>query len=368
MKKLTLTNVVKSFRLPERVVRALDTVSLEVQPGEFFILLGPSGCGKSTLLNSVAGLEIPEEGEIRLEERVFFSSGTRTVISARERNVAMVFQSYALYPHMTVEQNIAFPLSIRKTGREEKARRVKISADMLQIGHLLASRPAELSGGQRQRVAIARALVREPDLFLLDEPLSNLDAQLRSSMRNSLRELQGNLGITTLYVTHDQIEAMTLGDRIAVMRDGKIVQIGTPDELYRSPENPFVASFIGTPPMNLLPVEANVDGGTATMLFAGNTFSCPMERVRPEGVRGNMSAMLGIRPEHVRICGSDHAGAIDVEIIGLERAGRETVLFTRRDGAEIACFTGNDHCSAGERIQIAFSEKDLYCFAGSGSG
>jgi multiple sugar transport system ATP-binding protein len=367
VKKLILTDVEKSFRLPDRNVRALDAVSLEVQSGEFFILLGPSGCGKSTLLNSVAGLEVPEKGEIRLDKSVWFNGATRTLLSARERNVAMVFQSYALYPHMTVEQNIAFPLSVRKTGREEKTRRVKASADMLQISHLLSSRPAELSGGQRQRVAIARALVREPDLFLLDEPLSNLDAQLRSSMRNSLRKLQGKLGITTLYVTHDQIEAMTLGDRIAVMRNGRIEQIGTPDELYTRPANPFVASFIGTPPMNLIPVEARIDERGAVMVFAGREFSCPAESVRPGELRGSVNGILGIRPEHVRICGNNQSGAISVEVTGLERAGRETVLFTRCDKADITLITGNDRRLAGEKLSVFFPEEHLYCFAEGGS-
>lgn len=227
-------------------VTAVDGVNLLSKDGEFLVLLGPSGCGKTTLLRMIAGLEKPTSGMILIDNNVM------TDLPPRARNIAMVFQSYALYPHMTVFKNIAFPLRPLGTKKEEIKRKVAWSAGMFEIEHLLNRKPRELSGGERQRVALARAMVREPSLFLLDEPLSNLDAKLRISAREELQQLQKRIGITTLYVTHDQVEAMGLGDRIVVMDDGKVRQIGTPTEVYRKPENTFVATFLGSPPMNLI--------------------------------------------------------------------------------------------------------------------
>lgn len=362
MKKLAITGITKSFRLHDRTVIALNDVSLTVEPQEFFILLGPSGCGKSTLLNSVAGLEIPESGEISLESTVLFSAARRCSLSPRERNVAMVFQSYALYPHMTVAQNIGFPLKVRRMDKKEREGKVMESAKMLQIEHLLAAKPAELSGGQRQRVAIARALVRQPELFLLDEPLSNLDAQLRSAMRNHLKVLQNRLGITTLYVTHDQIEAMTLGDRIAVMRSGKIEQIGTPDELYRKPANAFVASFIGTPPMNLLAAEMEINARCVRVRAAGEMFDCSPEKVVPSGKRGIQKGFLGIRPEHIQLCEADTPNNVAVTVTGYERMGRETVLFGKCGNGEVTLLAGTVNPSIGDTAWIYFPADRLYCF------
>lgn len=230
-------------------VTAVDGVSMVSKDGEFLVLLGPSGCGKTTLLRMIAGLELPTSGEVLIDGKVM------TDLPPRARNIAMVFQSYALYPHMTVYRNIAFPLKALKIKRDIIKKKVEWSAGMFGIGHLLERRPRELSGGERQRVALARAMVREPSLFLLDEPLSNLDAQLRVSAREELEQLQKRIGITALYVTHDQVEAMGLGNRIVVMNKGKVRQIGTPQEVYRKPADTFVATFLGSPPMNLIEVK-----------------------------------------------------------------------------------------------------------------
>src|SRR5215212_10014476 len=227
-------------------VVAVDDVELEIEDGEFMVLVGPSGCGKSTLLRMIAGLEEVSEGSILI--------GGRDVTDAapRQRDVAMVFQNYALYPHMTVRQNLGYGLRVRKTPRDERARRVDDVAQMLGLEQLLDRRPGQLSGGQQQRVAMGRAIIREPAAFLMDEPLSNLDAKLRVGMRTSLQQLHARLGTTTVYVTHDQVEAMTLGQRVAVMRDGRIQQVDAPQLLYENPANIFVAAFIGSPAMNLV--------------------------------------------------------------------------------------------------------------------
>jgi multiple sugar transport system ATP-binding protein len=228
-------------------VRALDGVDLSIKEGEFLVLLGPSGCGKTTLMRIIAGLEKPTAGEIFIDERLVEEN-----LPPRARNVAMVFQSYALYPHMKVFDNIAFPLRTTRVPREVIQEKVKQVAEMLRIDHLLYRRPRQLSGGERQRVALARAIVRDPILFLMDEPLSNLDAKLRASARDELKQFQRRVGITTLFVTHDQVEALGMGDRIALMDRGKIHQVGTPREVYDDPADTFVATFLGTPPMNLL--------------------------------------------------------------------------------------------------------------------
>ena len=242
MADISIKHLVKRFGR----VEAVSDVSLQIADGEFLVLLGPSGCGKSTILRVVAGLEDADAGEIVIGGRLV------NFIDPVRRNVAMVFQNYALYPHMTVYKNIAFPLQIAKQGKEDVGRAVDRAAAMLGLENLLQRLPGELSGGQRQRVALARAIVREPQAFLMDEPLSNLDAQLRIQTRLELIQLHQRLGITTVYVTHDQIEAMTMGDRIAVMSEGVLQQIGTPQEVYRRPANVFVATFLGAPPMNLI--------------------------------------------------------------------------------------------------------------------
>ncbi len=235
-------------------VRAVDGIDLTAREGEFVVLLGPSGCGKTTLMRMIAGLETPTAGDVLIDGKVV------TELPPRARNVAMVFQSYALYPHLTVFKNIAFPLRAQGMERSALQEKVRWAAGMFKIGHLLDRKPRQLSGGERQRVALARALVREPVVFLLDEPLSNLDAKLRTSARDELQQLQRRIGTTTIYVTHDQIEAMGLGDRIAVLNQGKVHQVGTPQEVYHRPADTFVATFIGSPPMNLVEQDGIIMG------------------------------------------------------------------------------------------------------------
>ena len=255
MAQVTLRNLVKKFS--EEVV-AVNNVNLEIEDKEFVVLVGPSGCGKTTTLRMVAGLEEISAGEIYIGDRLVND------VPPKDRNIAMVFQNYALYPHMTVYKNMAFSLKLRRTPRDEIARRVKTAADILGIGDLLERKPKELSGGQRQRVAVGRAIVRQPEVFLFDEPLSNLDAKLRVNMRAELIKLHDRLDATMLYVTHDQVEAMTMGDRIVVMRNGFIQQVGPPMEVYNQPQNQFVAGFIGSPPMNFLEARlVSENGGLA---------------------------------------------------------------------------------------------------------
>jgi multiple sugar transport system ATP-binding protein len=277
MAEIAIENVSKLFAGD---VRAVDDVSLTIADGEFMVLVGPSGCGKSTLLRSIAGLEDVSAG------RILIGGKDVTGAAPRDRDIAMVFQSYALYPHMTVRQNLGYGLKVRKTKKQDVTRRVDEVARMLRLEELLDRRPAALSGGQRQRVARGRAVVREPKAFLMDEPLSNLDAKLRVSMRAQLASLHARLGTTTVYVTHDQVEAMTLGQRVAVMRDGRIQQVDTPQALYRSPVNLFVAAFIGSPAMNL--VEAVVDGEAVEF----GSYRIPLGAPRAAG-----RYVLGIRPE-----------------------------------------------------------------------
>jgi multiple sugar transport system ATP-binding protein len=297
-------------------VVAVNGVSLTIGSGEFLVLVGPSGCGKSTLLRMIAGLEEVTSGTISIGERDV------TDLPPRARDIAMVFQSYALYPHMTVRQNLGYGLKVRKTPKREIGERVTRAAELLGLDQLLDRKPAALSGGQRQRVAMGRAIVREPKAFLMDEPLSNLDAKLRVSMRAQLAALHGRLATTTIYVTHDQIEAMTLGQRVAVMRDGRIQQVDTPQELYARPANLFVAAFIGSPAMNL--VEAEVAQGQVR--FGGYAIPLPATDTTPDG-----QVIAGIRPEAFE----DAAFAdpslprIDVKVEVVEELGADThVLFT----------------------------------------
>jgi multiple sugar transport system ATP-binding protein len=282
MSEIRLENVTKVYA---GGVRAVDDVNLTVESGEFMVLVGPSGCGKSTLLRMIAGLEEITGGRALIGDRDV------THLSPRDRDIAMVFQNYALYPHLSVAKNLAYGLKVRKTPKEEIAKRVTEVARMLGLEELLDRRPGALSGGQRQRVAMGRAIVREPAAFLMDEPLSNLDAKLRVDMRAELARLHDRLGVTTVYVTHDQIEAMTLGQRVAVMRDGKIQQVDRPQHLYHHPANLFVAAFIGSPAMNL--VDARVEDGH--IAFAG--YRIPLAPDRRPGELTDGSVVLGIRPQ-----------------------------------------------------------------------
>ncbi len=289
MAQITLDHIDKVY---SGGVKAIDQMSLEVKDGEFMVLVGPSGCGKSTALRSIAGLEEISSGTISIGDRVVND------LPPKDRDIAMVFQNYALYPHMTVEQNLAFGLQLRKTPKDEIKRRVTEAAKMLGLDQYLKRKPAALSGGQRQRVAMGRAIVREPQAFLMDEPLSNLDAKLRVSMRASLNQLHERLGVTTIYVTHDQVEAMTLGHRVCVMRDGRLQQVDTPQHLFESPVNLFVAGFIGSPAMNFVDAELTRDDGPS-VAFAGYKFPVPSTLLdnRPglDQYFGR-KVILGIRP------------------------------------------------------------------------
>jgi multiple sugar transport system ATP-binding protein len=308
--EIVLDGVTKAFGNGEVV--AVDDVSLEIESGEFLVLVGPSGCGKSTLLRMIAGLEDVSDGAILIDARDV------TELPPRSRDIAMVFQTYALYPHMTVRDNLGYGLKVRKTSKAEIARRVDHVADMLGLERMLDRRPAALSGGQRQRVAMGRAIVREPKAFLMDEPLSNLDAKLRVSMRAQLAALHTRLGTTTVYVTHDQVEAMTLGHRVAVMRDGRILQVDTPQALYAAPRNLFVAAFIGSPAMNL--VEATV--ADDSVAFGSYRLSAKPPQT------GRL--IVGIRPEAFEDAAFADSSLpqIDVEVQVVEDLGADThVIF-----------------------------------------
>jgi multiple sugar transport system ATP-binding protein len=305
---LEIAGIRKVFGKGAAAVEVLKKIDITVDPGEFLILVGPSGCGKSTLLNIIAGLEEPTEGALRI--------GGRDVIGVApaQRDIAMVFQSYALYPTMTVANNIGFALEMRKVPLAVRTKRIHEVAAMLQIENLLDRRPSQLSGGQRQRVAMGRALARDPQLFLFDEPLSNLDAKLRVEMRAEIKRLHHVSGITSVYVTHDQIEAMTLGSRIAVMKDGILQQIGTPDEIYRTPVNTYVAGFIGSPMMNF--IEGRGEQGK--FVFAGGSLELPMPAGR--------DVILGQRPEHIHL--ADDA-AWRGEVVLVEPTGADTYVVVK---------------------------------------
>jgi multiple sugar transport system ATP-binding protein len=298
--------------------RAVDDIAMDVKEGEFMVLVGPSGCGKSTLLRMIAGLEQTSGGRISIGGRDV------TRVPPRDRDIAMVFQNYALYPHMTVRQNLGYALKVRRARVDEAKRRVDETAALLGLTELLERKPSQLSGGQRQRVAMGRAIVREPKAFLMDEPLSNLDAKLRVSMRASLAELHERLGVTTVYVTHDQIEAMTLGQRVAVMRSGKVQQVDTPQRLYQQPVNLFVASFIGSPAMNLAEGELHGDA----IRFAG--FTVPLDPRRRPTSRADGPVIVGIRPEDFEDVAYAEAGRPEIEVTAsvVEELGSDShVLF-----------------------------------------
>jgi multiple sugar transport system ATP-binding protein len=326
-------------------VVAVDRVDLTISDGEFMVLVGPSGCGKSTLLRMIAGLEEPSAGAILIADRDV------TDLSPRLRDVAMVFQSYALYPHMTVRQNLAYGLKVRRTPKAEIARRVEEVAKLLGLEEMLERRPAQLSGGQRQRVAMGRAIVREPQAFLMDEPLSNLDAKLRVGMRASLAQLHARLGVTTVYVTHDQVEAMTLGQRVAVMRDGRILQVDAPQTLYREPRDLFVAAFIGSPAMNL--VEARIDGETVSF----GQYRVPLDGQRrpPSGAR---DVVLGIRPESFEAADyrPDAVATIDVSVAVLEEIGSEGHVYFPVDAPRISA----ESLEAGDDATILAESTSLF--------
>ncbi len=314
---MELRNITKIF--PPKTV-AVNNVNLSIRDGEFFILLGPSGCGKTTTLRIIAGLERPTKG------RVFIDNVDVTDLPPRKRDIAMVFQTWALYPHMKVYDNIAFPLRLRKVPKDEIDRRVKEVARMLQIEVLLDRYPRQLSGGQQQRVALARALIRKPKVWLLDEPLSNLDAILRVQMRAELKRLQKELGITAIYVTHDQVEAMSMGDRVAVLNAGRVLQVGSPQEVYGKPKTLFVARFIGSPPMNFINVSLVYEDGIYRLKSEGVNIRLPEELAKliEEKAHDPKDLILGIRPEHLELSAIDYN--IKGSIYVIEPLGSETIL------------------------------------------
>src|SRR4051794_6432549 len=359
-------------------VVAVDGVDLTIQDGEFMVLVGPSGCGKTTLLRSIGGLEKVTEGRILIGERDV------TRLAPGDRDLAMVFQNYALYPHMTVRQNLAYGLRVRKTPKGEQARRVEAVARLLGLEELLDRRPRQLSGGQQQRVAMGRAIVREPQAFLMDEPLSNLDAKLRVGMRTSLQELHGRLGTTTVYVTHDQVEAMTLGQRVAVMRDGRIQQADAPQVLYQEPANLFVAAFIGSPAMNLFTTTLEED----SLLLSGTRIPLPRER-RPRTDENRV--IVGVRPEAFEDAAFGESGLpqLEVEVRVLEELGSDAHVFfeldvepvvvedalTDEDGEDASLLAGRERAlfvarvdprttaRVGSRLRLAVDPSRLYFFS-----
>ncbi|RCS22889.1 sn-glycerol-3-phosphate ABC transporter ATP-binding protein UgpC [Phyllobacterium salinisoli] len=357
MGRITLEKINKSFG----AIKVLHNVDLDIRDGEFIVFVGPSGCGKSTLLRQIAGLDKPTSGDISIDGNLVND------VPAADRGLAMVFQSYALYPHMSVKQNLAFGLENARMPKTEIENRIAEAARMLEIGDYLGRRPGQLSGGQRQRVAIGRAIVRNPTAFLLDEPLSNLDAELRISMRAELSALHKRLQTTMIYVTHDQIEAMTLANRIVVLRKGQIEQVGTPLELYNTPANRFVAGFIGAPSMNFLPgsIAAVGEEGTIVSILGEQTRTIP--RKAHTGVAGQ-AITAGIRPQHIRIAPPDEPG-IGAKVHLVEGLGSETVVHARASTGEtlLAVLTGQHALASGEEIRLTFDVKDLHVFDENGT-
>ena len=352
MADLMLRGVRKTFGQTD-VIKGVD---LTIDHGEFVVFVGPSGCGKSTLLRLIAGLEDTSAGEIEIGGRVVND------VEPRDRGVAMVFQSYALYPHMTVADNMGFGLRLAKVPKAERDRVVGNAARVLQMEHLLDRRPSQLSGGQRQRVAIGRAITREPDVFLFDEPLSNLDAALRMDMRAELAALHHKLGATMIYVTHDQVEAMTLADKIVVLKDGVVQQVGAPMDLYDRPANLFVAGFIGAPKMNLL--AATVSRVTDSGIELGDAYAGAVPLGRSTLAAGD-AVTLGIRPHDLH---RDDAGPLLLQVDLVERLGHETVVGgTLADGARLtAALEGRSDVAIDQKIRLAFAPHAVRVFGPSG--
>ncbi|ELZ74808.1 ABC transporter ATP-binding protein [Haloferax larsenii] len=343
-----------------RVV-AVDDLSLEVDDGEFITVVGPSGCGKSTTLRMVAGLESPSDGTIRIGDEDV------TEQSARTRDVAMVFQNYALYPHKTVMQNMAFGLRMSTDlSKDEREARVRETASMMGIEDLLDDKPDELSGGQKQRVALGRAIVREPDVFLFDEPLSNLDAKLRTTMRTEIQRLQNEFGITSLYVTHDQEEAMTMGDRIVILKDGKLQQVGRPKDVYENPANEFVGGFVGSPSMNFVDVTLDREGDSTVLVADDGPFSYELSDDFAAHLRDEISepaVRVGIRPEDITTTTTtDDSKAIRTTVEVVEPIGSDNYLHLDVAPDFIARVDSGVEPSAGDSIRVTFDESDLHVF------
>jgi sn-glycerol 3-phosphate transport system ATP-binding protein len=350
MAAVSIRNVHKSFG----PVKVIQGISMDIADGEFVVMVGPSGCGKSTLLRMVAGLEEISSGEIAIGDRVVNN------LEPKDRNIAMVFQNYALYPHMSVYDNMAYGLRIKGRTKADIDKRVQRAAEILELSALLKRRPRELSGGQRQRVAMGRAIVREPHVFLFDEPLSNLDAKLRVQMRSELQSLHQRLKTTTLYVTHDQVEAMTLAHRMLVMNAGKTEQIGRPLEVYTKPATTFVAGFIGSPPMNLIPGRLT-DGGK---MLAGNG-SARLRLPEPRPAYDGRNVLLGVRPEHFETCEKDSA-LLTPDIDFIELLGSDSLVYghldSGQDGARIAARLHVSAVAKEGRLPLRFSAEHMHLF------
>jgi multiple sugar transport system ATP-binding protein len=338
-------------------VVAVSDLNLEIGDGEFMVLVGPSGCGKTTSLRMIAGLEEISDGTLRIGERVVND------VAPKDRDIAMVFQSYALYPHMTVRDNLAFGLKLRKVAKAEIEKRINEAAGILQLEKLLDRKPKELSGGQRQRVALGRAIVREPAVFLMDEPLSNLDAKLRVQTRAEIARLHQRLGTTMVYVTHDQVEAMTMGQRIAVMSEGLLQQVGTPQQLYDSPINRFVAGFIGSPSMNFLEVPVSAKG-VDTLSEGGFTFPLPANYRDALGRLSGDRVVVGFRPEHLEL--GDFAGtaaSIRGQADVVEYLGNEELLHVTSEGHEIVAIVDSSHrVRPGDIVELKLPGDKVYMF------
>ena len=360
MAKLSLRNVQKTYPGGTQVVHGID---MEIADGEFIVIVGPSGCGKSTLLRMVAGLETITGGEVHIGEKVVND------LEPADRDIAMVFQNYALYPHMSVYDNMAYGLKIRGMAKAEIEQRVKHAAGILELAPLLERKPRALSGGQRQRVAMGRAIVREPAVFLFDEPLSNLDAKLRVQMRLELKDLHRRLKTTSLYVTHDQVEAMTLADRMMVLNGGRVEQIGTPMEVYARPASTFVAGFIGSPPMNLVPVTRDgagqgAAGGDTQMRVVpkeGQASTATLGHL-PMGLHLPAQALMGLRPEHIEPCAANDAIAeVDVRVV--EALGADSFAYGALGGQPLVVRLDSQmHVRAGDKLPITASAEHLHFF------
>ena len=352
-----------NLQITEQGVVAVQEFSLDIADKEFIVLVGPSGCGKSTTLRMIAGLEEISEGELYIGDRLMND------VAPKDRDIAMVFQNYALYPHMTVRENMAFGLKLRRTPKDEIARRVKEAAEILDITNLLDRKPKALSGGQRQRVAIGRAIVRDPQVFLMDEPLSNLDAKLRNQMRAEIIKLRERVNTTFIYVTHDQTEAMTLGDRIVIMRDGFIQQIGTPQEVFHHPRNLFVAGFIGSPQMNFFDAELVKENGKYAVTLAGYTVELSEEKQAKLAANGvePQKITLGVRPEHISL---ENAG-IETKVEVSEMMGSSVHLHVNVNGQDVIVVVSTVNMTpaetaalnAGSTVKLAFGGNNCHVFS-----
>ncbi len=342
MANLSLRQLIKRFDKTE----VLHGISLDVEDGEFIVLVGPSGCGKSTTLRLIAGLEELTSGEIRIQDTVV------NHLEPKDRNIAMVFQNYAIYPHMTVRRNIGFGLRTSKLSKVEKKARLEEVAAILDMTELLDRRPSQLSGGQRQRVAIGRAMVRDPAVFLFDEPLSNLDAQLRTQMRLEIKKLHQRVGNTIIFVTHDQVEAMTMADRIVIMKDGHILQVGTPSEVYHLPANTFVAQFIGAPSMNMLPARVSQGG---VKLASGTVLDIDVPSTQDRNV------ILGVRPDDLHL--TNDSALLEGPVTVREPLGAETLIYVDTGGDEvIAKVDGRHPPVVGQHVKLTASTEELHVF------